>query len=282
MKRSKIPVKLHNYQAVYDWYESYRQPRQITKLAYRALNMYYRPEVHYDKDVEDEFYDFRTNDVPQIFVLNHLTNHSDQFVASAIAHQMTPEDVGHTRVLAKDELFRGTQRHFVDMMGAIPTFRRKDHSKPSTIISRLSSYDTLTQDFIDDALNNQPNLVDLAGDALIACTGNIVAKGGNMAVFGEGTHNKVDPLQLQKLRPGFARIALHAYARHASPVITPIGMSFGPSLDHLNPRRAVAVIAPSIHIRTDSTIDSLLETTRSSLQAAVDTANDIHAKRGQQ
>lgn len=280
MKSSKIPVNLNNYQAVYDWYESYRQPRQVTKLAYRALNTYYRPEVHYDKGVEDEFYDFRTNDVPQIFVLNHLTNHSDQFVASAIAHQMTPEDVGRTRVLAKDELFHGAQRHFVDMMGAIPTFRKKDHAKTAgVIVAELPQDADLTQDFLDSLRNDQTAIVEKAADALIACTGNIVAKGENMAVFGEGTHNKVDPLQLQKLRPGFARIALHAYARHASPVITPVGMSFGPSLDRLNPRRAVAVIKPSIHLRKDSTIDSLLDVTRESLQAAVDLANDIHANR---
>lgn len=274
MTSSKIPVSIHNYQAVYDWYESYRQPRHMTKLAYRALNMYYKPDVHYVDGAEDEFYDFRTNDVPQIFVLNHLTNHSDQFVASAIAHQMTPEDVGRTRVLAKDELFRGVQRYFVDMMGAIPTFRKKDHlSQPV-----FQEYDE--NDNIIDQPSDQAIQVEKAADALIACTGNIVAGGENMAVFGEGTHNKGNPLILQKLRPGFARIALHAYARHASPVITPIGLSFGPSQDQLNPKNAVAVIAPSIHLRSESTIDSLLDSTRVSLQAAVTTANDIHASRG--
>lgn len=276
MKSSKIPVDLNNYQAVYDWYESYRQPRHVTKLAYRALNMYYKPEVHYMDGAFDQFDYYRTHDVPQIFVLNHLTNHSDQFVASAIAHQMTPEDVGRTRVLAKDELFRGTQRHFVDMMGAIPTFRKKDHAN-KTIVGELSQDAELTQEFIDNLQAQQTMIVERAADALIACTGNIVAHGENMAVFGEGTHNKGNPLQLQKLRPGFARIALHAYARNANPVITPIGLSFGPSQDKLNPKNAVAIIAPSIHLDSQSTVDTLLESTRESLQTAVTIANDIHS-----
>lgn len=273
MKGSKIPVRLGNYQAVYDWYESYRQPRHVTKLAYRALNMYYKPEVHYIDGALEQFDDYRANDVPQIFVLNHLTNHSDQFVASALAHQMTPEDVGRTRVLAKDELFRGVQRYFIDMMGAIPTFRKKDHlSQPV-----FQEYDE--NDNIIDQPSVQTIQVEKAADALIACTGNIVASGENMAVFGEGTHNKGNPLVLQKLRPGFARIALHAYARHASPVITPIGLSFGTSQDQLNPKNAVAVIAPSIHLSSESTIESLLDSTRISLQEAVTIANGIHSSR---
>ena len=252
MNNPKVTVNLNNYQAVYDWYQSYRQPRPITRLAYKALDVYYKPTLHYVDDAYDEFDDFRRDDTPQVFVLNHLTNHSDQFVASAIAHQMTPEDVGHTRVLAKDELFHGTQRHFVDMMGAIPTFRKKDHT------------DT--------------DIVERAGDALIACTGNIVAAGQNMAVFGEGTHNKVDPLVLQKLRPGFARIALHAFAQGIDVAITPIGMSFGTSLDSLQPRKAVAVITPSIRITAHDTIDTLVDATRELLQSAVTQANAIRAK----
>lgn len=278
MKRSKIPVELNNYQAVYDWYESYRQPRPVTQLAYRALNMYYKPDVHYVDDAFDDFADYRRHDVPQIFVLNHLTNHSDQFVASAIAHQMTPEDVGRTRVLAKDELFRGTQRHFVDMMGAIPTFRKKDHAA-KTIVGELPLDTELTQGYLDKLLEEQTAVIEKAADALITCTGNIVAHGENMAVFGEGTHNKGNPLKLQKLRPGFARIALHAYEKNANPVITPIGLAFGPDQESLNPRRAVAVIAPSLHIDNNSTIESLLNLTRESLQSAVTLANDIHAHR---
>lgn len=275
MKSSKIPVELNNYQAVYDWYESYRQPRPITKLAYRALNMYYKPDVHYADSARDEFSDFRRHDTPQIFVLNHLTNHSDQFVASALAHQMAPEDVGRTRVLAKDELFRGSKRYFVDMMGAIPTFRKKDHAA-GAVVGVTPESSELSQDMIDQMLAYRTALVDKASDALIACTGNIVANGDNMAVFGEGTHNKGNPLILQKLRPGFARIALHAYAKGTSAVITPVGLAFGPTQESLDPRRAVAVVKPSIYIQPDSSIDSLLDETRSSLQSAVKLANDLH------
>lgn len=269
MKRPE--VTLPNYQAVYDWYQSYRQPRPVTKLAYAALNQRYKPSIHFAEGVHDEFSDLRRNGTPQIFVFNHLTNHSDQFVASAVAHQIVPEDIGRTRVLAKDELFHGAQRYFVDMMGAIPTFRKKDHvgkadKKP------------LNQEEIDQLLAEQSELVDQANEAMFAATGTIVANGENMAVFGEGTHNKVDPAVLQKLRPGFARIALYAYAGGADIAVTPVGMSFGYSLDSLDPRKATVIIAPSLYVSTSDTPETLVDATRESLQQAVIQANGIHTR----
>ena len=269
MKRPE--VTLPNYQAVYDWYQSYRQPRPVTKLAYAALNRRYNPNIHFAEGVHDEFSDLRRTKTPQIFVFNHLTNHSDQFVASAVAHQIVPEDVGRTRVLAKDELFHGAQRHFVDLMGAIPTFRKKDHVG-------TADKKALSQEVLDQLLTEQAELVDQANEAMFVATGTIVANGENMAVFGEGTHNKVDPAVLQKLRPGFARIALHAYARGTDIAVTPIGMSFGHSLDSLNPRQATIVVAPSIYVTAADTPETLVDATHGSLQVAVTQANNIHTR----
>lgn len=250
MKRPE--VTLDNYQAVYDWYQQYRQPRPLTKLAYAALNRMYKPSVYYSDGAEDQFDEFRIDNTSQIFVFNHLTNKHDQFVASAVAHQMIPEDVGRTRVLAKDELFHGVQGRFVNLMGAVPTFRKKDH---------VAGVET----------------VDRANDAMFAALGAIVAGGENVAVFGEGTHNKADPTKLQKLRPGFARIALHAYNIGANVAITPIGMSFGPTIDSLNPKQASVIVAPSVRVEYTDTINTLLDVTRDSLQTAIDYANAVHS-----
>ena len=250
MKRPE--VILNNYQAVYDWYQQYRQPRPITKLAYAALDLYYKPDLYFAEGAREEFDQFQSDGTPQIFVFNHLTNKHDQFVASAVAHLMIPEDVGRTRVLAKDELFRGAQGRFVNLMGAVPTFRKKDH-----------------------AVNIET--VDRANDTMLATMGTIVAAGENIAVFGEGTHNKVDPTKLQKLRPGFARIALHAYSLGANVAVTPIGMSFGQSLDSLDPRKAAVVIAPSIRVEGSDTIETLVDDTRDLLQTAIDHANTAHS-----
>lgn len=273
MKRPE--VTLNNYQAVYDWYQQYRQPRPITKLAYAALDLYYKPDLYFAEGARDEFDQFRSDSTSQIFVFNHLTNKHDQFVASAVAHLMIPEDVGRTRVLAKDELFRGAQGRFVNLMGAVPTFRKKDHAA-KTIVGTLPESAELTQDMIDQMLTQQAQTVDHANDAMFAAVGNMVAAGNNLAVFGEGTHNKVDPTVLQKLRPGFARIALHAYNLGANVAITPIGMSFGQSLDSLDPRKAAVVIAPSIRVESTDTIETLVEDTRGLLQTAIDQANMAH------
>lgn len=270
MKRPE--VTLNNYQAVYDWYQQYRQPRPITKLAYAALNRMYKPNVYYAENARDEFDEFRSDGTSQIFVFNHLTNKHDQFVASAVAHQIVPEDVGRTRVLAKDELFHGVQRRFVNLMGAVPTFRKKDH-----VTSAEAEAAGFTPIMIDQLLALQSETVDHANETMFSATGSIMAAGENMAVFGEGTHNKVDPTKLQKLRPGFARIALHAYNLGARVAVTPIGMSFGQSIDSLNPKHAAVVVAPSIRVDAADTTDSLLENTRNLLQSAINHANTIHS-----
>lgn len=268
---SKPKVEIGNYQGVYDWYEKYRQPRPVTKLAYTAMNTYYRPAVYLQHGVRDEFEQLRADGTPQIFVLNHLTDTVDQFIASSFAHQIFPEDVGRTRVFAKDSLFRGPKRSFIDAMGAIPVFRKKDHINPADA-------ERMNQAEIDDLLAQRGRLVDDATDYMLTITGNIIAGGQNLASFGEGSHNKLDPRIVQKLRPGFARVGLHAYAQGTDVVVTPVGMSFGHTLDTLNPRRATLVVAPSISIDATTTEDGLVSDTATSLQKAVDYANDLYGR----
>ncbi len=275
---AKPKVSLENYQVVYDWYEQYRQPRAVTKLAYAALDRMYKPVVHYAPDALHELSELRRYETPQVFVFNHLTNTVDQFVASAIAHQIVPEDVGNTRVLAKDEMFHSLKpghkfvnkaaRNFVDMMGAVPVFRKKNYSKVSgnTGLEEEAAYE----------LQIQHEQVDAATSALIASTGNMIAAGQNLAVFAEGSYNKADPQVVQKLRPGFARTALHAIAQGRQEVaITPIGMSFGPKLGELNPKKAVAVVGSSLFVSSIEAEDLLMQATARSLQDAVTVANEV-------
>lgn len=266
MKRPKIHIE--NYQAVYDWYRTYQQPRPIAKLAYAGLNRYFKPVVHLMDGVADELSDLRHSDTPQILVLNHPTNHSDQYVASAVLHQIMPHAVGRTRVLAKNELFRGAKLPFINIMGAIPTFRKKDHMKDA-------------ESYLDDEerhqhMLTQSNLVDDANEYMMQTVGSIVASGQSLGVFGEGTHNKTDPYILQKLRPGFARIALYSALEGTSPVITPIAMSYGQTIDSLNPKKATIVVMPSRSVTTMDSIDNIVDDTRVSLQTALTQAHEIN------
>lgn len=276
---AKPKVSLENYQEVYDWYEQYRQPQAVTKLAYAALDRMYKPAVHFAPGAQHERDELRSYGTPQIFVFNHLTNTVDQFVASAIAHQVVPEDVGNTRVLAKDEMFHSLKpghkvvnkaaRNFVDMMGAVPVFRKKNYSQISGTVD-------LGQDDVSYELQIQHDRVDAASAAMLASTGNMVAAGQNLAVFAEGSYNKVDPQVVQKLRPGFARTALHAIAQGRQEVaITPIGMSFGAKLGELNPKKAVAVVGPSLFISSSEAEELIMDATAASLQDAVTVANEV-------
>ncbi|USN96247.1 MAG: 1-acyl-sn-glycerol-3-phosphate acyltransferase [Candidatus Nomurabacteria bacterium] len=254
---SRPKVTLENYEEVYDWYANYYQPRRATKLAYSVLNRRFNPEVHYEPGALDEFSDFRRSDTPQIFALNHLTNTVDQFVASSFAYQAVPEDVGRTRVMAKDELFRKSYRRFIDLMGAIPTYRMKDHAQ----------------------MEGGEELVRQSNDMLIDTCGIILASGQNLGVFVEGSHNKVDPAVVQTVRSGFARTAFNALSRGVSTMVTPVGMSFGTSLENLDPRQAVLVVGRSIPVTTEHTEDSLIASTATALQTAVDRANEIRSTR---
>lgn len=262
-------VRIENYEAVYDWYRQYRQPEQTAKLAYGALHNYYRPDVHISEEVRDIQSDLRRRNTPQILVPNHITNNRDQYLASATLHELAPHTVGHTRVLAKDELFHWPKLPVIRMMGGIPTFRSKDHIK--------GTEDEMDPESLEQLLAQQRELVNNANEYMIHSTSRIVANGEGLGVFIEGTHNKVNPTVLQKIRPGFAHIAMRSVLYGTDPVITPIGMSYGQTIETLNPKQATIVVMPSVPVSKKDTVEGLMNTTRASLQTAVTLANDINA-----
>lgn len=273
MARPKVSFESTDHiDELYDWYKQYRQPRPVTRSFYRLINHLYAPEVHFSNGAHDQYNDFRRDGTVQIFAFNHLTNHSDQYVATAIAQQTIPEDVGNTRVLAKDTIFHGVKRPFVDMMGAIPVARRKDH----VIVHHGEQLDPEEEAAI---LAERERLTLHATERMAETSRDLAVMGQNIAAFVEKSYNKVDPLRVQKLYPGFARIGIGATQQGADVVVTPIGFTMGETISELDPKHAVAVIGESIPITPQSTEDELLIMTGLNLQDAVNQANDIRRSR---
>lgn len=247
MKRPE--VKLDNYEAVYDFYREHQQNKAAAKLAYLALNKIFTPRVSFANGAEEQLRDIVESDTSLIIATNHLT-YKDQYTVAAAASQ-TPlrEDIGRTRVLAKDELFHGAKRPFIDMMGAAPVFRSKNHDP---VLTRKAG------EYMTDAMARRL----LAGD--------------NIAIFPEGTCNLEDPSTLLPLHMGLGHMAVRAQELGANIAVLPIAFSYGDKLrgaKDTDVRNAnVYVNSPIIEIPT--TALNITESVHTGLQEAVDKVNE--------
>lgn len=245
------PVDISNYNEVYDFYATHQQNVVGAKLAYCALNKYFKPRLRYADDAWDEIDELVKDDVSIIIAPNHLT-YSDHYVIAGAAWD-TPvrPEIGHARVLAKDELFRGKTRRPVDMMGGIPTFRTKNH-------------DTV--------------MVSQAADRMVDITAQRLANGDHVGVFAEGTCNDQHPQTLTQLKSGLARIALRARDEYGARVaIMTMGVSFGEKQRGTKDTdvRGAIVYVNSPVVQLPDNVQDLTEVVRDSLQASVTAANDI-------
>jgi hypothetical protein len=255
--------------AVYDHYENYLPPQRRTQMAYAAFRLAFNPDTYFSGNAEQEFAEFAENDTPQLFVFNHLTPWADQFNASSFALNEVYDDVGKTRVLAKDTLFRSKfiPRTFFEVMCAIPVPRRKNY---------VSEHD----DAATQARMHE--MLDYAQEKLHDTNINVLAKGQNLASFIEKSHNRGDPTKLQSISSSFADIAIKAAVLRESEIpVTPVGFAMGESHNHLrrNPFSTVAVVSESIIVTPESTVDGIVAATEHNLQEAVTAATLIRRHR---
>lgn len=251
MKRPKVSIE--NYDQVYSYFEQYRQPVRTTKLAYAVMDRVFHPTVLLAPGVDQELDDFRQNDTRQFMVFNHLSNKVDQFVAASIVRRIVPEDVGRTRVIAKDSVFNDPRypRSFAEAMGTIPAFRTVDHGDkvPSQLVQR-------------------------AATRLGECVNYLLTDGQNIASYQEGTNNKGerDPHTIGDIKPGIWHLTHQTVADGTPLALTFIGSSYGWTHDTLNPRDAISVVGNSVPITEDLSIDDLVAITSEGLQSAVTAA----------
>jgi 1-acyl-sn-glycerol-3-phosphate acyltransferase len=249
MKRPN--VRIDNYKEVYDFYRTHQQNKVGARLGYAALSRIFHPRVQYEQGAKEQLEELVANDTSLIIATNHLT-YKDQYPAAATAWQ-TPlrEKIGRTRVLGKDELFRGAKRPFIDMMGTVPVFRSKNYDA------------TLTRE---------------AGNYMTDAMAERLANGDNIAILPEGTCNIEHPEKLLPLRTGIGHMACRAAALETNLAIVTMGISYGENLrgthDTDVKNALVYINQPIVNIPTNPS--DIVGAAQVSLQDAVDNANRLY------
>ena len=262
----KPEVTLENFEQVYDYYLDYQQPRWGARLGHWAMSKMFQPSVEYIAGAEDLIDEsINSKDVRTVIIMNHLTD-QDQYVISSM---ITDEEVfkpmiGNTFIQAKEPLFhhpnrllRPLLRRGVDVMGAVPAFRKKD---------------------IGDDANSQ-----LRRDAtarLIDVSVEKLRRSGYMAMFPEGTRNKNDPKKVQEFKSGLSSVVGGVAMTHRVNII-PIGFTYQMDGQSLGRHPHIAVGEPLTYSDFDES--SFLEDLQGCLQTVVDSAlltGAVHALSG--
>lgn len=245
----KPEVTLHNYEVVYDYYTQYSQPKVGAYIGHKAMSLMFRPNIEYTEGAQQAVEDILDNDGRLVVALNHLSD-NDQYVVSAMAlrEQTFRPMVGNTFIQSKEVLFhhpnkllRPLLRRGVDVMGAIPAFRKKDVGEEDTDLRRQATNRMLQTSI--QKLNN----------------------GQHMAIFPEGTRNKEQPDVVQELKPGICTV-LGGVASNLLVGIVPIGFTY----EGDKRRSEMWVDGPIIYSGQDNNV--LLADLRDSLQYSVDRA----------
>ncbi|WP_458686554.1 lysophospholipid acyltransferase family protein [Nocardia tengchongensis] len=198
-------VTLENFDAVYDYYRDHRQNLLKAKAAYWLLGRRFQPRVGFAAGARRELRDFISEGRPLVISINHLSEKDPYTVSAAAWRSPLRPVIGHTRVLAKHEVFAEPKlRSTLDMMGGMPVFRSKDHESSS---------------------------VNAASGRLIDTCAEVMARGDSIALFPEGTCNYVDHTRVLELGGGIGHIVCRARELGANPVLVSLGLSYGPRED---------------------------------------------------
>ena len=194
---------LENSDAVYDYYLTHKQNVAKARASYAWLALKYRPRVAYRPGAKQRISELVKSGSRLIIAINHLSTSDPYTVAAMASRSVLRRTIGHSRVLAKDELFVDPeQRRKVDMMGGIPVFRGKNHGIRA---------------------------VNAAGQRMMDICAQRMAAGDDIAVFPEGTVNDVDVTRIQPVGSGIGHIAARAMKLGVEPTMVYVGLSYGPT-----------------------------------------------------
>lgn len=246
----KPEVTLENYEQVYDYYQQYDQPMFGAKLGHYAMGLIFKPNTEFAPGAEDAVEAALQDDKTRTVVaFNHLSD-NDQYVVSAMAikEPAFKPMVGNTFIQSKEPLFhhpnkilRPFLRRGVDIMGAIPAFRKKDVDDSSADLRRLA-----TARMLETSVQK-------------------IRDGKFMAIFPEGTRNKENPEQVQPLRPGISAVIGQTATTHEVNII-PVGFTY----EHNKHKPQMRVEMPELYSNIGES--ELLPWLQTSLQHAVDSA----------
>ncbi len=194
-------VEFDNRDVVYEYYRTHRPPRARARLLYAVLAYRKRPAVRYADRAHEQIRRLIRDDRRLIIAINHLSVEDPRMVAAFAWRSVFRSRIGRIRVLAKDDLFIDpAQRARIDIMGAIPVFRGKDHG---------------------------PRAAHAAGQQLMDMCVQRMADGDDLALFPEGTCNEIDPARVQTVGTGIGHIAARARKAGTAPVFVFLGLTYG-------------------------------------------------------
>lgn len=251
MRHNQPPtVTLENYEAVYDYYQTHQQPRMQALASYAYLALKYNPVVNYMQETGDQIKRFCDRGDSFLISVNHPTNTSDQFILAGAAFKSPlRRNIGHMRVLGKDDLFEDEERRKkIDMMGSIPVFRPKDHGMKA---------------------------VAAAGNRMIDVSAQRLKDGDSLAVFVQGEHESQHPDRIDAIHSGIGHIAHRALKLDTPLHLLSIGIAYDAPGDEPNLNNASVYINPPITTgRIPKSINQIKRIVHQDLQLAVDAARE--------
>ena len=252
-------VKIENYEEVYNYYRQREPSPFVARLGHLVAGLLYHPDVEYQSGVQAKIHEKISGNSkrPVLIVPNHI-NRSDVMHLPAILQR---EKVfrpmrANTVIVAKSPLFRDARRILYDRLGAIPAFRKKD---------------SIELDLDND---HKKILQTSAKKELTKVVGSKIDNGFNVAIFSEGELSRhteeADPRTVQPLRDGIINMINAAKDPEGLMIITAGFAYTGASSAELRKPR-VFIPEP---LEVGNSTDGLLQKIQSSLQLAVDEANE--------
>lgn len=245
MRRPEMTVD--NYRRVYDYIEQVEPSVGLSKFVFGALDKALRPRVIYADNATDHITEATANNLPHIYVLNHLS-HLSTFSSVAAINQILHDDLGNLRMLGADFHSSSLYGRFYDKIGGIPVYRRKEHGE-----------------FQD---------LERAHQSMFICAMRCLAKRQKLVLAPEGDSNYGDQTKLMTLGAGVGKIAQMTALRTKTPVaITPFGSSNGGDGKAFN----INVCVGNTFLATsDMTVADIVAETHENLESAVAVAHELY------
>lgn len=215
MKRPE--VTLANCDRVYDFYANYDANPRRACFAHALLGAVFKPSVTMVDDGTAELLDAAVTDADVTILASKHVNMYDpvHLVAVTGVVNVLNDFAGRTVIPSKRPLFDLRIRRWIDDLGAIPTYRRKDHVNSEGDTDEASKL----------ALHH-------ATERLLDTCAGLMGRGKNLAIFPEAERSaKVegsDPWRVNPLKDGVARIYLKAIDV-VTIAIVPLGICYGES-----------------------------------------------------
>ena len=228
-------VTIDNCDEVYDFYQGYDANMGRARFAHTVIGLAVRPRVSYLEVTTPEVLRSRIDQGAVVILASKHVNMYDplQLVALTGIEKVFAPLVGTTVIPSKRPLFDLRIRGWIDDLGAVPTYRRKDSAGSG------GGFDDETSERLLHC-----------SERLIAASAALMKRGKNMAIFPESERSEKlegsHPSRVNPLKDGVARMYLRAIDT-VDIVVVPIGLCYDD--------RAVIRPPPTAHHGRGSTPD---------------------------